>query len=199
MSAGEEKAWKMLSELSPADVCKNADVILDEVSGFYVLKSFGMDFHVFPQDKKITSEAPQSALLLTRLSYFFRLSVPWYLISAKEIALTGKLVKSTNLKGGQLFFRGTHVLPLDKLAGKYGHDKCGFMGKGMTLGGEAADYGDASFRFYPLPRMPVILILWTADDEFPPRVDILFDSTCELHLPLDIIWSVAMMSVLIML
>ncbi|MBI3593004.1 MAG: DUF3786 domain-containing protein, partial [Nitrospirae bacterium] len=46
---------------------------------------------------------------------------------------------------------------------------------------------------------PVALILWAADEEFPSRVDLLFDSTCELQLPLDIIWSIAMMSLLLML
>jgi hypothetical protein len=43
------------------------------------------------------------------------------------------------------------------------------------------------------------VILWLADEEFPPRIDILFDSTCELQLPLDIIWSIAMMSLLMLL
>jgi hypothetical protein len=41
--------------------------------------------------------------------------------------------------------------------------------------------------------------LWLEDDEFPARLDLLFDSTCAMHLPTDIIWSIAMMSVLIML
>ncbi len=47
--------------------------------------------------------------------------------------------------------------------------------------------------------MPVTLILWLGDEEFPPRADLLLDSSCEIHLPLDIIWSVAMLTVLMML
>ena len=60
-------------------------------------------------------------------------------------------------------------------------------------------YGDASLQLLPLPRIPISLTLWLEDDEFPARVDIMFDSTCELQLPTDIIWSVAMMSALVML
>ncbi|MFO0752145.1 MAG: DUF3786 domain-containing protein [Thermodesulfovibrionales bacterium] len=44
-----------------------------------------------------------------------------------------------------------------------------------------------------------MLILWLEDEEFPPRVDLLLDSTCELQLPLDIVWSIAMLSLLVML
>jgi hypothetical protein len=48
----------------------------------------------------------------------------------------------------------------------------------------------------PLPKVPTTVLLWTADDEFPARADLLFDATCSQHLPLDILWSVAMLSVL---
>ncbi len=50
-----------------------------------------------------------------------------------------------------------------------------------------------------MPKIPVTLILWLQDEEFPARADLLFDSSCELHVPIDIIWSIAMMSTLVML
>jgi hypothetical protein len=50
-----------------------------------------------------------------------------------------------------------------------------------------------------MPRIPVTLILWLSDKEFPAQADFLFNSTCEIQLPLDILWSIAMMSVLVML
>ncbi len=199
MQTGEDKAWETLADLDPEDVCKRAGVQFNRESGLYTLKSFGMEFSIFPKAKSMSGTAAESSLLLGRLAYFFRLSVPWYLISAKEIPFTGRLVKPADLAGGQLFFRGSHILPLDKMAEKFGGNTVNFMKRGGELGGEPLDYGDASFRFYPLPRVPVIMILWGADEEFPARADLLFDSTCELHLPLDIIWSVAMMSILIML
>jgi len=46
--------------------------------------------------------------------------------------------------------------------------------------------------------VPVTIILWVEDDEFPARADMFFDATCEQHLPTDVIWSTAMTSVLIM-
>ena len=152
-----------------------------------------------PENKIIYGEAPYADLLLNRLGYFSRLSVPFYLTSAMDIPLTGRLVQPGNVKGGDIFFRGTHVLPLDKLALKYGRDKAGFLRRGTDLGGMQMNYGDASIKLFPFPRLPVVIILWEEDDEFPPRTDILFDSTCEFHLALDILWSTAMESLLIMM
>jgi hypothetical protein len=49
-----------------------------------------------------------------------------------------------------------------------------------------------------LPKVPVTLLLWTADDEFPARADLLFDATAPRHLPTDILWALAMLSLQLM-
>lgn len=196
---GEEKAWEILRGLDPSDVCRNASVGFDEKGRYYIVKSFNMDFFVTPEEKIIKSASHQGETIIKRYGYFFIHSCLWYLVNAKDIPLKGKLIKPFNIKGGEMFFRGTHVLPLDNLAKKYGNDKEAFIKRGSELGAEVLNYGDASIKPLPMPRIPVILILWLEDEEFPPRADILLDSTCELQLPLDIIWSVTMMSVLVML
>ncbi len=199
MVTGEEKAWENLTNLNPLDVCKKAGVSYDSVNGNYTLRSFGIDFSISPQKRVIKNISPEGENLLKRHSYFFNISALYYLINAKDIPLSGKLVKPAGLKGGEIFFRGSHVLPLDKIAERYGNDRTGFIEKGKNLNGNIMNYGDASVELLPLPRIPVTLILWLSDDEFGARADLLFDSTCEQHLPLDIIWSIAMMSVLVML
>jgi hypothetical protein len=83
------------------------------------------------------------------------------------------------------------------VAQRFGKDKEGFLQKGKGLGGEQVKYGDASVKLYPFPRIPAILTLWLEDEEFPARVDLMFDSTCDMHLATDIIWSIAMMCVLL--
>jgi hypothetical protein len=196
---GEDKAWEILATMEPREVCRAAAVSYDAVSESYGIKSFGMDFSVSMREKAITSASAGSELLLQKLGYFFRLSVLWYLVSAKDIACTGRLVKLQNIRGGDIFTKGSHVLPLEPLAGKYGKNKEGFIEKGRILGGEMGSFGDAALRLFPLPRIPVILSLWLEDEEFPARADLFFDSTCGLQIPTDIIWSVAMMSALVML
>jgi hypothetical protein len=198
-SPGIEKAWELLKKLDPTVVCRNASVTYDDKTRSFTLRSFCTDFSINPHESSIKSTSSQGGMLVTRYGYFFIHSCLWYLIHAKDIPFTGRLIKPENLKGGQLFFQGSHVLPLDKIAGKYGDNKEAFIKRGRETCAEVSTYGDASLQLLPMPRIPVLLILWLNDEEFPPRVDLLFDSSCELHLPLDILWSIAMFSVLVML
>jgi hypothetical protein len=199
MSPGEEKAWEILRGLDPAGVCRSAQVAFDRASGLYHIRSFGMDVSVDPGMKRIVSDAAEASLLLDKLGYFSRLSILWYLTGAKDIPLSGRLVQPSHLRGGQIFFRGTHILPLDELASRYGRDTEGFLKRGEQLGGIRHSHGDASIELFPFPRVPAVLILWTEDEEFPARADLLFDSTCEYHLALDVLWSTAMKTILIMM
>ena len=199
MATGEEKIWETLTSLDPGEVYRRTDATFDAAAGLYMLKSCGRDFSVSPRERKIFGHSPDSEIFLQRLGYFFRLSVIGYLATAKDVSPTGRLVNPVNMKSGQLFFRGSHVLPLHRVAEKYGNDREGFLKKGDELGGERLGYGDASMKLLPLPRVAVVSILWTADDEFPARADLLFDSSCEIQLPIDVIWAIAMLSTLVTL
>jgi hypothetical protein len=199
MSSGEEKAWHMLAGMDPAEVERNASVRYEKETSCYVIESLGMEFSVFPGDRAIRGSGPEAEAVRKRYAYFLNLSVLCYLVGAKDIGLTGRLLKPENLKGGHHFFRGTHELPLKGLAGKYGAHGEAFLSRARHLGGKAVGFGDASVELYPLPRVPVTLILWFGDEEFPARADLLFDSSVELQAPLDIAWSVAMLSALVML
>lgn len=196
MTSGIDKAWQLLSEMNPSDVCFNAGAEYDPARQAYVLKCLGQDFIISPADRTVAPAAAEGDVLVTRLGYFFLHSVLWYLVGAKNAALSGRHIRPSDVKGGHHFFKGTHALPLDAIASKYSSDKEGFLIKCASLGGQPQTFGDASCVLYPMPKIPVTLILWTLDEEFPARVDLLFDSTCELHAPLDIIWSIAMMTAL---
>lgn len=194
--AGENKAWELLAASDPAQVCARAGAAFDQGEGAYRLPAFGLTFAVNPAERLILNREPQGEAFLKRYAYFFRLSVLWYLVKAAPACPSGNLVKPAGLPGGEIFFKGSHVLPLDALAAKYATRPEDFLAAGAALGGLKATYGDAAFELPALPKVPTTVILWTEDDEFPARADLLFDATCSAHLPLDIVWSVAMMSVL---
>lgn len=198
-STGEEKAWDILSGLDYSDVSLNASVLPDKHGGFFRIRSFCTDFYVYPARKKIHTDSEWGNTVLKQYGYFFCHACLWYLVHAKNIPLTGRLVKPANLKEGGLFFRGTHELPLDRIGNLYGNDRNAFIRKGRELCGNLTSFGDVSFELFPLPRIPVTIILWLQDEEFPSRSEFLLDSSCEIHLPVDIIWSIAMLSVLVML
>lgn len=198
---GEEKAWEMIRGLPRADVLSRTGTVYDEKSEAYVLHSFGTDFHVNTREMLITCPTERGALFLGKLRDFFRIAALCYMSNAKDIPPTGRLIRPVDVKGGHRFTAGTYVLPVDVIAGMFACDKEGFIRKRQQFGAEfVAGYGDACVRFYPLPRVPVTMILWIEDEEFPERVAIFFDSTCEFQLVLsDIVWAVAMMCCMVMI
>ncbi len=196
---GETKAWEILADVKPRDVCSSAVALYDPSAQSYTIRCFGIDFTVSLKDRSITSGDPRSKLFLERYKDFFRLAVLWYMTSAKDIPATGRLIRPLDVKGGQRFFSGTHVLPLDSVEERFGKDKMGFIERGLVFGAELVRIGDAAVRLYPLPNVPVTIILWLADEEYPARVTLFFDSTVDFQLSLsDIVWSVAMMATLVM-
>ena len=196
---GEEQAWEQLKSLTYEDICCRAKVTCDKALHIYILESFGQNINISLSNKDISGGSQESGFQLKKLDDYSKLSILWYLVNAKNIVFSNKLIRPEDLKGGSIYSKGSHVLPLDKIADKYGRDREGFIQRGNELACEELVYGDASIKLYPFPRIPIIIILWKSDDEFAARSDLLFDATCELHLPVDIIWSTAMMTVLMML
>ncbi|MFC1864958.1 DUF3786 domain-containing protein [Chloroflexota bacterium] len=196
---GVEQAWVILSSLSSEDVCRQAKVGFDELAGHYILSLFNEKIYISPEERRVWGDSELADLVLNELSHYSILAALWYLIQAKDIPFSGNLVSPREVNGGLIFALGSHVLPLNGLVEKYGSDVESLVKRGVALGGEQLNYGDASVRLFPFPRVPLVLLIWKRDEEFHARADILFDSTCSEHLPTDIIWSTAMMSILVML
>jgi hypothetical protein len=193
--AVDNKAWEELSILDPSDVCQRTEVQYNPQKGEYSLKSFNSEFLISPVKREINPSPESDHRWLHGIEELFNISAIQYLIKAKCAGPSKKLVNPGDLKGGDIFFRGSHILPLDTLAQRYRKSPQDFLLAGELLGGKALSFGDASVELGPFPRIPVTLILWKEDEEFPPRMSLLFDSTADQHLPIDILWSIAMITV----
>lgn len=193
--AGETRAWELLAASDPAVVCARAAVSVDRGTGAYRVPSFGRRFLVHPGERRIANLEPEGEVFLKRHP-FFRLTLLWYLVKAAPARPSGNHVKPSRLPGGEIFVRGSHVLPLDALAAKFATRPEAFLEAGAALGGRPAPYGDAAVELPALPKVPTTVILWAGDDEFPARADLLFDATAPRHLPTDVLWSVALLSLL---
>ena len=119
----------------------------------------------------------------------FELLMLIYLIRATEIEPSGRWINEKQLPGGSNFFTGPHHLPTDVLQRRYGSDPLLFRRHCLELSGTPLDFGDVSFAFEALPRIPLACVLFAADEEFPARVTFLFDSTIEFQMPMEIILS----------
>ncbi|MEW5735994.1 MAG: DUF3786 domain-containing protein [Thermodesulfobacteriota bacterium] len=126
-------------------------------------------------------------------SPLFILCLLVYLLNVTPRVPTGKLVSVQDLKEAH-FFTGPHALPLDRIAGRFGKDPAAFKRNAAKLCGEPLPMADQAFTFQPFVKIPVAVLLWTADEEFPARSLILFDETISRQLPADAIWALSMLT-----
>ncbi len=187
---GVTTAWEKFSNLDPAEISRIEGVSYDDTLQLYSVRSFGHDIFISPGKRELFSDSAEGIYLLGIKEYFCDLSVLWYLISYRDIPLSGNLVKPANLPGGQIFVQGTHVLPLDEIAQRYNNRKKEFLDLGSRYGGIETDHGDVGVRLLPFPTVPVYLILWFGDESFPPKGQLLLDSSCSHYLSTDVIWAV---------
>jgi len=60
-------------------------------------------------------------------------------------------------------------------------DKC--LGKALRWGGKPIDLGDKGFLFKFFPRLPIVVMHWAGDEEFPPYNKILYDISASNYMP----------------
>jgi len=185
--------------LEPKDVQSRTGASYDPAISAYCLTSLGQDLTIAPKERKIFAKTPFGKYLVDTLGFLSQLSVLRYLLDAKDIPLTGELVKPSELPGGEIFLKGTHVLPLDKITGRFDQRPAEFLQKGKELGGFPVNYGDMAVRLLPFPRIPLVVVMWLGDDEFAATCSVLLDSSCAFHMPTDIVWSTVLMSIELML
>jgi hypothetical protein len=112
-----------------------------------------------------------------------------YLVNVKDIYPIGSdIVGTKDLKEGH-FFQGPHALKIDPLIKRYGRDLNGFRQAAEYLEGEARGMADAAYRLRPFPRVSLYYLLWEGDDEFEPRLTVLFDRCIEKVFAADAIWA----------
>ena len=112
-----------------------------------------------------------------------------YLINVNDIYPIGRdIVGVKDLKEGH-FFQGPHALRTDPLLKRYGRDLKAFRQSAEYLAGETRDMADAAYRLAPFPRIHLYYLLWQGDEEFEPRLTVLFDRSIENVLAADAIWA----------
>ena len=180
----DKQYWDKLRSLSPDDVVLRSQCSLVRPAGYYALEVMGTTIWIDPQHEQFLSSDERRVTLRTECA----LALVHYLIEAKNIPLGERWVSEKDLKGGEMFFRGPHLFPVQPLEHKFGNDGDRFLKAGVKCGGKYVPGGDVSFQVMALPRVPIQMLLWLADDDFPARITFLFDATIEEHFPLDVIF-----------
>jgi hypothetical protein len=180
--------WDNLSQLHPADVSNRTGALYHPTEEGYILPVYHLRYLITPKTRKIVRVERNDQTVDEKLHLFFTLMVLVYLTGAREIKPEHRWVSEKDLKGGSNFFQGPHSLQVREMEGLYGKDPEAFLKAGRKLGGTEIDHGNKAFALNVFPRIPLDYLLWEGNEEFPPKIRVLFDSTIQSHLPLDIIW-----------
>lgn len=206
-ASGEAAAWRALADSDPIEVARRAGVEWqrdagpgplsgpDVPGGSFLVPSLGQELVVDAASRTISGRTIEGDGLLARLGHHLRVPLLGYLAGSRAVPPTGRLRTPESLGGGRIFGHGSHRLPLDRLAAAYEADRDGFAARAAGLGASkptAGDPGDLGLVLHPVPLLPVTLVLWGGDEEFPGRASLLFDENAEDVVAVDLLWGFAM-------
>jgi len=108
-----------------------------------------------------------------------------YLEKASGSPLTGEWISFAEIAGGAFYqpvFAQRCQSALAKFLGQDPEEIRSFAGEWQ---GEKLSLGDVGIRVPVLPRLPLGLVLWRGDAEFPAEGKVLFDSSVSRYLPVE--------------
>ena len=179
--------FKDLAACGPQEVVKRTHTDYDPATGQYRVEIWGNTYEVDPVKERVAVPDAQS----TKYQDYMYLFVLHYLMKAVDTPLSGEWVSEKDIPGGEGFFRGPHTLPVHEIVKIFGDDVQAFSRACEQVGGIPLAMADAAFVFEITPRIPVAILFWQGDEDFDGEVKLLFDRTISIHLPLDIIYALA--------
>lgn len=175
-----------LAKLDPGEVCRRTSCKFDGSLNCYSLFIWGTPYTIYPDKCKIVClDHPN------RLHEYFELFGVHYLLTAQDVMVTNEWISEKDIPGGVTFFRGPHQIPTNLITAKVDNSVDAFRELCLKHGGIPLNMADVAFVFHITDRLPVAVLYWVGDDEFPPESKLLFDKTLPQHFALDILFALA--------
>ena len=176
-----------LNRLDPAEVCRRTPCTYNAVKRSYTIDVWGEPYCIAPADYSVLKMGPEPVRDHGLLSLF----AVHYLLEKRSTALTGTWISEKELPGGATFYRGPHDLPTHLITERFANDLAAFDRRCKALHGTPLELADAAYRFEIVPQVPVALLYWCGDDEFPPEAKLLFDKNLGRYLASDVVYALA--------
>jgi Domain of unknown function (DUF3786) len=176
--------WEDLKNEDLNRLCSRLHVVAFPPNGF-ILSILGREILVDRSEACIKSRKSASWEKIDHP--LLELLVLVYFLNAGPDPVKNEMIGVQELKYSH-FFRGPHEFRLEPLLARYGFDPKGFKDAAEFLGGQPINLSDISYRIPALPKVPLYYLFWEGDEEFEPRISVLFDRSVENHLSADAIW-----------
>lgn len=171
-----QAALTRLADRDPKEIARKSGVCYDETTQTFHFSSLGIDITVAYPSYAICPELPG----------WHRLVILHYLDLADGTALTGEEISfgqmaSGMVRGGGIDRKCEQVIrELSDPDAAFFADICGKLG-----GEKIPSNGDVAYRIPFLPRFPVTLKVWLADEDFPASGRLLPDRAADHYLTIE--------------
>lgn len=176
-----------LAKAVPTDICRNDRCSYDATSESYSVVFWGDEYVVDLRHGKIE----RTSQTVPPPHAYFYLFIIYYLLLPQDILLQGEWIAEKDLPGGATFFRGPHLLPTNLISNRFTDDLPGFCNRCQQLGGIPVKMADAAFSFAIAKDIPLTVLFFMGDEDFPAEAKILYDRSIAKALPLDIVFALA--------
>jgi hypothetical protein len=163
----------LYKNLNPQETARRCNLPFDEKEPAFSLRILGREHRALYPDFALLDAAGERVKSPYENILFLR-----YLCEGKYFPSNSKQLSYNEIPWGNVYFRNFEGRCLKRCAFAFGKDIPAFknrMEKNPWLRAESLGTGDAGYRFEFLNGLFVSIILWAADDEFPPSAQILFD------------------------
>lgn len=118
-----------------------------------------------------------------------------YYNTSRGVAISQQFLSFHEIPDGRLYLPNFEKRAVAPLLGRFGNEPEEAWEPARKLGGRKAEPGDFSVTIPVFSRVPITLVFWKKDEEFPARLNILFDKTVVSYLPIEaIVLSTQMMA-----
>jgi hypothetical protein len=169
-------AQKELRAADPTGVAERSGAEWHQDEGYLKLPFLNSRYRVSLPDGEVRAEEGEAPPLVRKVLILH------YLLQAHGTGLAGRWVDFRSLPGGVVYypvFRGRVISRLVRMFGERPQD---MIPAAAPLGGRAIDMADAAVEITAFPRVPVVLALWEASEEFGPEGAVMFDDSLPTYL-----------------
>ena len=154
------------------DQLKILSVDFTEESDSYNFKAFGKELSMGKENFKIYSKSTGEEINTVE-----RITILHYLLCEIPVKETGNLISFRDFPGGSFYyepFRARTAIPIINII----NNDLDRLKKALTpYSWDHYDAGDLGAKIHIVGNIYLYIIYWTGDDEFPPRIEVLFDAS----------------------
>ena len=114
---------------------------------------------------------------MTMLAYYFDVS--------DSVPLAREWIAFKQIPGGMFYAQAFQGYSGDELLRVFGDNLDAFIKASEKIGGRQEAFGSAAFSYQILPHVPIMVVCWLGDDDFPSSYRMLFDASAHHHLVTD--------------